>query len=530
MAKFNAMNPKRHLLRTAGSMLILLLLFSCKQTPEIATNLAAEALIPKPVTIEATGSAFSLKPVKNLYISPDNAGVRAVAGYLSERLNPGLDNSITRILPAPKNLKKGNICLILDSTLNQAGEEGYELAITEKLVTVKAPHPAGLFYGVQTLLQLLPASLEKGTPLENPAILPTGVIRDWPEYSYRGAMLDVARHFFPPQDVKRLIDLMARYKMNRLHLHLSDDQGWRIEIKSWPNLAQHGGSTQVGGGKGGFYTQEDYAGIVKYAADRFITIVPEIDMPGHTNAALASYAELNCNGKATNLYTGTNVGFSTLCTNKEITYQFISDVFRELAGLTPGPWIHIGGDESHVTKLEDYIPFINRVQEIVASVGKQTMGWDDIAIATLKPGAVAQHWAKVENAVKAAGQGSKLLLSPASKAYLDMKYDSTTTLGLKWAGYIEVDTAYIWDPATYVPGISKKDILGIEAPLWSETVTTMDEIEFMVFPRLQGFAEIGWTPASMRTWDEYKTRLGKHGPRMEALDIDFYKSPKVPWQ
>ena len=317
--------------------------------------------------------------------------------------------------------------------------------------------------------------------------------------------------------------------MNKLHLHLSDDQGWRIEIKSWPNLAQHGGSTQVGGGEGGYYTQEQYSDIVNYAKERYIDIVPEIDMPGHTNAALASYPELNCSGKATELYTGTSVGFSTLCTSKEITYKFIDDVIRELAALTPGKYIHIGGDESHATKIEDYIPFINRVQEIVALHGKNVLGWDEIALSTLKPDAVAQFWANVKNANLAVEQGARILMSPAKKAYIDMKYNRETPLGLRWAGLIEVDTAYLWDPATYATGIGRDNITGIEAPLWTETITKMDDIEFMTFPRLPGYAEIGWTPANERKWDEYKLRLAKQGERFRALDINFYKSKVVPW-
>jgi hexosaminidase len=343
-------------------------------------------------------------------------------------------------------------------------------------------------------------------------------------------MLDVSRHFFGVEDVKKFIDYLAFYKMNVLHLHLSDDQGWRIEIKSWPNLTTHGGSTQVGGGKGGYYTQDQYAEIVAYAGDQYITIVPEIDMPGHTNAALASYAELNCNGKATELYTGTRVGFSTFCTNKEITYRFINDVVRELAEMTPGPYIHIGGDESHATKIEDYIPFVNRVQDIVTEHGKQVIGWDEIALSTLKPNSVAQHWANISNAEKAVAQGAKVLMSPAVKAYLDMQYDSTTPLGLHWAAYIEVDDAYIWDPGSLVPGLNKESIIGVEAPLWSETLTNLDEIEYMVFPRLPGIAEIGWTPVSMRSWDEYKTRLAKHNKCFDAMGINYYQSKKVPWE
>jgi hexosaminidase len=342
-------------------------------------------------------------------------------------------------------------------------------------------------------------------------------------------MLDVARHFFGVDDVKNFIDQLAYYKMNVLHLHLSDDQGWRIEIKSWPNLTAHGGKTEVGGGEGGFYTQEQYAEIVKYAQDRYITIIPEIDMPGHTNAALASYPELNCDGKATELYTGIKVGFSTLCTNKEITYTFIDDVIGELAALTPGPYIHIGGDESHATKIEDYIPFINRVQDMVIAHGKQVLGWDEIALATLKPNTIVQYWAKAENATKGVEQGAKVLMSPAKNAYLDMQYDSLSTYGLHWAAYIEVDKGYNWDPANLEPTIKKENIIGIEAPLWSETVSNRKEAEYLIFPRLPGYAEIGWTPKELRNWDEYKMRLANHGERMKAMNISFYPSKLVNW-
>jgi hexosaminidase len=343
-------------------------------------------------------------------------------------------------------------------------------------------------------------------------------------------MLDVARHFFSVEDVKRFTDLIAMYKMNRLHLHLSDDQGWRIEIKSWPKLTEVGGSTQVGGGEGGFYTQEEYADIVAYAQDRFVTIVPEIDMPGHTNAALVSYPELYCTGKEPALYTGTEVGFSTLCTSNERTYEFIDDVIGELAALTPGEYIHIGGDESHVTPLKDYIPFIERAQSIVQSHGKKVLGWDEIAHAQLLPNTVVQWWAEAENAKRGIEQGAKVLVSPAHKAYLDMQYDSTSRLGLHWAAYIEVDSGYIWDPTTVVAGIDADDIIGIEAPLWSETIATMDDIEYLLFPRLPGYAEIAWTPAAARDWAEYRERLGLQKPRFEALGIDYYASPQVPWR
>jgi len=497
-------------------------------SPKVPTDLTKAGVIPKPVSITATGNTFSLKKGTEIFVKGNSDEEMKVAQYLADRLKPatGFDLNVSTTGNEPG---KGDIYFQLTDGQSDLGEEGYKLEITNKTVTITAEKPAGLFMGVQTLLQLLPAKAEMTTLQEGPWEIATGTITDYPVYSYRGMMLDVSRHFFGVEDVKHLIDLLSCYKINMLHLHLSDDQGWRIEIKSWPQLALHGGSTEVGGGIGGYYTQEQYTDLVNYAKDRYITIVPEIDMPGHTNAALSSYAELNCNGKATELYTGTKVGFSSLCTRKDITYKFIDDVVKELSAITPGPYIHIGGDESHSTKREDYIPFINKVQDIVISHGKKVIGWDDIAISTLREGVTAQDWASVKNAEAAAAQGAKILMSPAAKAYLDMQYDSTTRLGLHWAGYIEVDSAYMWDPSTLIPGIGRENVLGIEAPLWTETITNMDDIEYMVFPRLPGYAEIGWTPDSLRSWDEYKVRLGEQGPRFKALGIDYYPSKLVNW-
>ncbi len=519
-------NLKQNRTLATATMSIMITLISCKaMTP---TDLSKENIIPRPVSVTATGGSFEINDATKIYIGGGSAELLQIGEKLAGILNPstGFAMEVMSTIGEPPS---GTIYITLSGADESLGEEGYKLDITKKMLTLSAYNPVGLFRGIQTIRQLLPAKIELKTKQEGPWEISTGTIIDYPVYSYRGAMLDVSRHFFGVDDVKRFIDFLAAYKMNILHLHLSDDQGWRIEIKSWPNLTSHGGSTQVGGGEGGFFTQEQYSDIVNYAAERFITIVPEIDMPGHTNAALASYAELNCSGKATELYTGTKVGFSTLCTNKEITYKFIDDVVREISELTPGPYFHIGGDESHVTKKEDYIPFINRVQDIVHSHGKKVLGWDEIALATLKPGTIAQVWASEKNASLATGQGAKILMSPARKAYLDMQYDKNTPLGLHWAAYIEVDTAYKWDPAKLIPGIGQESIIGIEAPLWSETVTKMDEIEYMVFPRLPGYAEIGWTAASARNWEEYKVRLGKHGARFKAMDINFYPSPLVPW-
>ncbi|MEL6988747.1 MAG: family 20 glycosylhydrolase, partial [Bacteroidota bacterium] len=433
-------------------------------------------------------------------------------------------------LPIANKSSKNYIELKVENT--SGNKEAYHLDIQEKKLILKGTSPAAIFRGLQTLRQLLPNNIEAKSGSEVDWLIPSGNIVDAPYFEYRGSMLDVSRHFFRVDDVKRYIDLLAYHKMNYFHMHLADDQGWRLEIKSWPKLTEIGGSTEVGGGKGGFYTQEEYKEIVNYAADRYITVIPEIDMPGHTNAALASYPELNCDNKAPELYTGMEVGFSSLCVRKDITYKFLEDVFREVAALTPGPYIHIGGDESHSTKKEDYTYFIERVQKMVEASGKKMMGWADIVAIDekLSPSTLAQFWATEDNAVKAIKNGAKVLMSPAKRAYIDMKYDSSTELGLKWAAYIEVDKAYNWQPENYVKGVGKENIVGIESPLWSETIEDMDDIEFLAYPRLCGYAEIGWTNPDLRKWEEYKERLAAHGKRLEMMGVDFYRSPLVDWK
>jgi hexosaminidase len=484
-------------------------------------------VIPRPLSATPSGKTFFLTDDTRIVADPAVEGSAEVAQYLSALLGHATGYDVA--VESGSNPGGSDVIYLAGAEDAALGAEGYEMTITEDQITIAANEAAGLFYGVQTLRQLLPEAIERNEPQQVTWEVATGTIRDYPEFTWRGAMLDVARHFFDVDDVKRYIDLITAYKMNTLHLHLSDDQGWRIEIKSWPNLAMHGGSTEVGGSEGGYYTQEQYAEIVQYAADRFVTIVPEIDMPGHTNAALASYGELNPNGKPTELYTGTEVGFSTLQLSNDVTFKFVDDVLRELAAMTPGPYLHIGGDEAHVTRKEDYIEFINRFAEIVRKYDKKMVGWEDIAQAALDSNAIAQHWHSNELAAEAVSKNARVILSPASRIYIDMQYDSTTKLGLHWAGYVEVDQAYNWDPATQVPGVARDVILGVEAPLWTETLTTMDEIEYMAFPRLPGVAELAWTPTGRRGWDEYKVRLGNHAKRMQAMGIDFYESPRVTW-
>jgi hexosaminidase len=467
------------------------------------------AVVPKPVSLEPGNGAFVVRASTTVSVSPSTPETRRIA------------MSLAGVLGAQAGAGPAPVALSLDGPA-RLGEEGYELTVDRSGVRLVAHAPAGLFYGAQTIRQLLAGRR-----------IPAVRIRDRPRFGWRGSMLDVARHFRPVRDVKRYVDLMALYKLNRLHLHLSDDQGWRIAITKWPRLATHGGSTGVGGGRGGWYTQRQYSDIVRYAAARYVQIVPEIDMPGHVHAALSSYPELSCDGKPTPLYTGIDVGFSSLCVDKPVTYDFVSDVIGELARLTPGPFLHIGGDEAAATKPAEYVKFIGRVQKIVAAHGKRMIGWEEIGRAGLARSTVLQHWnppGQKTFTARAAARGSKVIMSPAAHAYLDMKYDASTPIGLSWAGYTSVRDAYAWEPVREAAGVGASDLLGVEAPLWSETVQSMADAEYLAFPRLIGIAEIGWSPMRGRSWADYRTRLGAQGPSLRSLGVNFYRSPEVPWR
>jgi hexosaminidase len=497
-------------------------------TPTLTAATSLGDVIPLPLEVNPAAGAFNLTADAAIFVEPATPELTAVGEYLAAKLRSATGYALP-VREAHGAPAAGNIYLTTVGGDPALGGEGYALAVTPDFVAVVAPSPAGVFYGAQTVRQLFPPAVEKPSIQPGPWTLPAGTIRDKPRFAWRGAMLDVGRHFFGVDDVKQYIDRLAYYKLNRFHLHLTDDQGWRIEIKKWPDLAAVGGSTAVGGDPGGFYTQAQYAEIVRYAAERFITVVPEIDMPGHTNAALASYAELNCDRVARPLHTGIEVGFSSLCVQKDITYAFIDDVIGELAAITPGPWIHIGGDEVQTLSAEEYRSFVQKVQAIVTAHGKQMIGWNEIAPIDFAQGTLVQHWTG-DSAVEAARKGSRVIISPPDRIYLDMKYNEATTLGLHWAGYVDVQASYSWDPSAILPGVPEEMILGVEAPLWTETIRTRADLEYMVFPRLLSCAEIGWSAQSARHWPEYRLRLGLQAPRFAAWNLNYYADKSVVWK
>ena len=491
------------------------------------TDLAKVALVPLPLNVVSSYSAFPLDSFTCIKTPLDDEILKREAVYLQEKiqLKTGLTLAInpeeTHQIESVIYLEKAE-----DSLFND--EEAYQLKISQDTAFIRSRTSEGTFRALQTFRQLIPETSNDTLTSNAVWVIPSGTITDRPNFEYRGTMLDVARHFFTVEDVKKYIELLAYYKYNILHLHLSDDQGWRIEIKAWPKLTELGGSTQVGGGPGGYYSQEDFKEIVAHATKHYITIVPEIDMPGHTSAAIAAYPFLNGTNRAPKLYTGMRVGFSSFDTRSESVYGFINDVVKEITAMTPGPYFHIGGDESDATKKNNYRYFVSRVEKIVQSHGKQMIGWDEIGQVALDSSSVSQFWRHADFTNRAIANKMKVILSPAKHAYLDMKYDSLSKHGLRWAGYIPVDKAYQWNPENY-EGIAKGHILGIEAPLWSETIAKMSELEYLVFPRIIGYAELGWTPAVQRDWANYKVRLAKQKPFLDRMNVNYYQSPLIDW-
>ena len=486
-------------------------------------------VVPKPRRVTPEDDEYRI--TEHTEIAVDDRDARPIATFLADVLRPstGYDLPIVA-MDDPDD----GIVLRLSGAPESVGAEGYELTANEGGVTIRAAAPAGLFAGVQTLRQLLPPAVESDAPAEVTWTVPGGQLLDYPRFPYRGCHFDVARHFFDVDEVKRFVDHLSLYKLNHLHLHLTDDQGWRIEIESWPKLTEVGARTQIGGGEGGYFTQAEYEEIVSYAADRFVTVVPEIDVPGHTHAAYVSYDELNPDDEPAEPFTEMGVGFSTLPIDEEVTYEFLDDVFREVAAITPGPFLHVGGDEAHELSDEEYERFVDRAVPLVETHGKRPMGWYQILAGDVPSSTVGQFWSTSPDSgdidvEAAAEEGIEFVLSPVNHTYLDLKYDEDTVLGNDWAGPVSIDDAYDWDPGTYADGIGESSVLGVEAAVWTETMETFADVEFMVFPRLPAIAERGWTPTAECDLADFKRRLAGHAPRWDRLGVDFYRSPAVDW-
>ena len=516
---------------------------SCARHPEtyIRPAYPTISVIPIPQTVTAAGgAAFRITPASAIVADTTSIDQQRAALALTAVLRPSTGyllpivtnlDSINTAVRAPKDTNRRTIIRLRLGASIVPGAEGYTLTSDADSVVVEAGSGAGLFHGVQTLRQLLPFGIEthQSAIQMGPWQVPAMRISDAPSYGWRGSMLDVARHFFTPDEVKQYIDILALYKLNTQHLHLADDQGWRIEIKSHPELTAMGAPSEVGGGPGGYFSQVDYADLVRYAQDRYVTIVPEIDMPGHINAGLISHPELACGRRKPAIYTGISGGFNAMCPDSEASYALLEDVIREVAVMTPGAFMHIGGDEVQGLTKEQYAKFILRVQSMVLKNGKRMAGWEEVAtVSPLDPSTMIQQW-QGDSLKIPVRPGTDMVLSAAPHMYLDMRYTPLSELGLRWAGNIDVRKAYDWEPSTAIKGLGQARVLGLEAPLWSETPRNITAVEYLVMPRLPAIAELAWSPASRRSWEDFRLRLSAHAPRWNLLGINYYRSAQIAW-
>jgi hexosaminidase len=447
------------------------------------------------------------------------------------------------------NLKVTRIVLVFDPIV---GEGGYTLVSAKNRITIKGSN-SGVFYGIQTLIQLFPVDAGNEFRLSIPCL----TINDYPRFAYRGMLLDVSRHFFSVDFIKRYIDLIALHKMNFLHLHLTDDQGWRIEIKKYPNLTGTGAwrdGTIIGlwpgtGNDsiryGGFYTQEEIKDIVRYAQQRFVTIIPEIEMPGHSLAALASYPQLGCTGGPYKVKESWGISDEVFCAGNEETYIFLQDVLDEVMALFPSDYIHIGGDESpkirwkncpkcqlvmkkenlkDESELQSY--FTRRLENYITSKGKKMIGWDEILEGGLAPNATVMSWRGESGGMAAAGQAHNVIMTPASYCYFDYrekeKEDSITA---GWSDMIlSLKSVYDYEPLPkdLDPSLSKY-ILGAQANVWTEYISNSKKVEYMVLPRMTALSEVLWSPKGKRNWEDFNNRMKLQYLRYDLWNYKYNK-------
>ncbi|GAA4905889.1 hypothetical protein GCM10025789_26610 [Tessaracoccus lubricantis] len=524
-------------------------------------------LVPLPVKVtEDEGAPFELNADTTIVASGAGADIaelvatqlRAATGFALPVVASDDTNSIKFVLDA------GLVPVVATPSV----DEPYKLVTAEGGVTITAKAAHGLWNGAQTLLQLFPPLIFSQDTVYTQWTAPAVTVEDAPRYVHRGTQIDVARSFIEVDELKDIIDTLASVKISRIHLHLADDQGWRIEITNegraagdeidYTRLHRIGGQlsmaeTEPGKtfgykseiGRNGYYTQDQYKDIVDYAAARQITIVPEIDVPGHTGALLHSNPQLNnANTRPiTTVYGNTkeqnngNVGESTLDVNNPNTWVALEHIFGQLADITPGPYIHVGGDETHATPHEDYQAFVQKVIELVRGLDKNAIGWNEFAAAGLSEGDVVQYWVgSTRPTYDAIQAGAQVVVSDSNRAYLDMKYSSKTPIGLTWAGIGDLDHYYNWNPLTVIkppssdlPAVTEEDLIGMEGPMWSETIRRGSQNEFMMFPRAMSHAEVGWTPQAQRNAAQFMQRMAPMGARLLAKDSNFYDSPKVAW-
>jgi hexosaminidase len=516
-------------------------------------------ILPKPVKLEVDAGTFDLSSRCNILYQKNSPDAKAAAEFLAETWRKVMRFPLP--VQAASEPKRGSILLTTAGAEASLGKEGYCLEVTTQGVVIKAPQPAGLFYGVQTLRQLLPAAtFGSGKVLaDEPFAIPCVRVDDYPRLGWRAMHLDVSRHFFDVQFVERYIDNLALHKINVFHWHLTDDDGWRVEIKKYPKLTQVGAwrgpkealppSYESGNQRyGGFYTQVQIRDVIRYAASRHILIVPEVDVPAHSRAAIVAYPELLCAGDPYKFKSAQEVSGNVLCPSQELTYAFLEGVFGELADLFPGPYIHAGGDErpmgpweqcdrclkrmkdEHLADgrfLQDR--FLRRLQGFLRTRGKTMVGWDELEQASvLDKDYVVMAWQSVEAGLAAARKGYPVVMASSPFTYFDLAYnEEPAEPGQRWAGVVSVEKTYSFDPKPtgLSPDVASR-ILGVEGCLWSEMLVTPDRPDYMAYPRVCALAEVAWTPQSERAWPDFWARLcQKHLARLDAAGIAYRIPP-----
>lgn len=487
-------------------------------------------IIPKPAKMEAGEGSFELTPKTVIWAQ---AGAAPEARYLAKTLAPATGFEL-QVSESPSSAPAQQAILFkLAPELARLGEEGYQLSVDKELVVASAPKPAGLFYAGQSLLQLLPAEiLSKKAVSSKQWTIPCVKIEDQPRFAWRGHLFDVGRHFFTVDEVKRAIDLMAFYKLNRLHWHLTEDQGWRIEIKRYPELTRTGSwRTEKDGSRyGGFYTQDQVRDIVAYAAERHVTVVPEIELPGHSSAALTSYPELGCTGGPYKVANGWGVFKDVYCAGQDQTFTFLENVLDEVLALFPSQYIHIGGDEcpkdswkacpkcqarikaeglKDEHELQSFV--IRHFDKYLAERGRRLIGWDEILEGGLAPGAVVQSWRGIQGGIDAANSGHDVIMSPTSHCYIDYSYAT-----------ISLPKAYEFEPVPAELDATKaKHVLGLEGNMWTEHVPNQDRYDFQVYPRMIALAEVAWSPKEAREWKDFSARMEEHNKRLQTFGVKY---------
>ncbi|SHF72536.1 hexosaminidase [Salegentibacter echinorum] len=497
--------------------LVFLVLFQLGLSAQ-QTQAEKPAIIPQPAEIDWKDDFFIL-PERTVVCF--NSGAELSAAWLQRLLQNTSTQSYTM-----RGEECNGFSLHLEPNLeDELGEEGYKLDITSSVVTLTAAKEAGLFYAIQTLRQMFPSEIEN-EKISGEIKLPQVSIKDVPRYKWRGSMIDVARSFFGPDYIKKHIDRMALYKLNKLHLHLSDDQGWRIEIKAKPKLAEKGGKSSVRGGRSGYLTQAEYKEIQDYAAARNIVIIPEIDMPGHIYAALMAYPELNCDENSNidpklatppEMYHGHRVGWSNLCLDKPEIYDFVATVLGEVADITDGDYLHIGGDE---IEDERYTEFVVKADSIVRGLGKTTIGWEEVTQAKVDSSFISQRWnGKTKSVVNTA-----IIESICSSFYFDHANETGQKMTNNWCQERGVNLKDVYTFKSKNPRT-----IGVEAPVWTEKVLSDTELDNRFWPRSIAVAEVGWSTEETKDYSNFIERLGEHGSRLEFMNVDYYKSPEVNW-